>query len=92
LRRYNTGVEADDALIAAVLQRSAHEYMLAHSSQFDEHWITSQQALTGRWGIDGRPATATPKVTPNGTHGAHAAALSADTEVGPCSLTLGSLN
>jgi len=38
------------------------------------------QALAlGRWGIDGRPATAAPKVTANGTHGAHAAALTGAT-------------
>jgi len=30
-----------------VVERSGHQYMLAHSSMFDEHWITSQQAALG---------------------------------------------
>jgi hypothetical protein len=52
------GVAVDDTLMAAVVERSGHQYMLEHSSMFDEHWITSQQAALGRWGIGGRPATA----------------------------------
>lgn len=73
------GVEIDDALVASVVERSGHAYMMAHSTMFDEHWIASQQAALGRWGIDGRPNTSAPKVTSNGTHGAHASALSAST-------------
>ena len=73
------GVAVDDTLIAAVVERSGHQYMLEHSSMFDEHWITSQQAALGRWGVGGRPATAAPKVTANGTHGAHKTALTGAT-------------
>jgi len=44
---HHMGVEADDGLIAAVVRLSRHDYMLAHSSQFDEHWRMQQRAALG---------------------------------------------
>ncbi|KAJ1447985.1 P-loop containing nucleoside triphosphate hydrolase protein [Pelagophyceae sp. CCMP2097] len=37
-------IEADEALVAAVVAHSSKEYMMAHASQFDDHFLAAKQA------------------------------------------------
>jgi len=68
------GVHMMDEAMREVVRCSSHEYMLAHASLFDEHWIQRQQEALGRWGSGGH-CTPCDKVTANGKAGAHKKAL-----------------
>ena len=42
------GVDCDAALVDNVAKHSDKQYMLDHATQFDDHWITEQQAKAGK--------------------------------------------
>ncbi|KAK7242151.1 hypothetical protein SO694_00013052 [Aureococcus anophagefferens] len=42
------GVDCDAALVDNVAKHTDKQYMLDHATQFDDHWITEQQAKAGR--------------------------------------------
>ncbi|KAH8075117.1 sulfotransferase [Aureococcus anophagefferens] len=62
------GVDCDAALVDNVAKHTDKQYMLDHATQFDDHWITEQQAKAGRGFVvqKGSKVTTTTHEKPDG--------------------------
>ncbi|KAH8047860.1 hypothetical protein JL722_12883 [Aureococcus anophagefferens] len=62
------GVDCDAALVDNVAKHTDKQYMLDHATQFDDHWITEQQAKAGRGFVvqKGSKVTTTAHEKPDG--------------------------